>query len=408
MSISASYPTLRPTLLLDFANSGRLDPRVTFSRASTATYFDETGVLRTAANDAPRFDYDPATLAARGFLIEEARTNQILYSEDFSTTWLPTDSSVSTNATTGPDGTTNADKLVVNSGTTLRPRVVQTVATSGVLTFSIFAKAAEYSFLQVNQGGTNAYGASFDLSNGTVVYAGASLSSAPIIQSVGNGWYRCIITANFLAAAFQVGMNDVSGAPLSTVASGDGTSGLYIWGAQLEAGAFATSYIPTTTTALTRAADVASVNTLSPWYNATEGTLFAEFMVPQLGRAARLWVFDSGSSTNQIDGTVTATNNAAIEAVDAGVFSGSVPTVNLVVANTTQKFASTFSTSANETSCLNAGTVASANITLPSASLTNLKLGRQTAGVAPLNGYLRRVTYYPRRLSNAELQAITA
>lgn len=177
---------------------------------------------------------------------------------------------------------------------------------------------------------------------------------------------------------------------------------------QLEQGAFATSVIPTTTTALTRSADVASVNTLSPWWNSAAGTFYTEFSLPSIGRAARLFAVDNGSVTNMIDATVSVGNGIAIEAVAAGVYGGSVGTSNTITANTTQKSAFTFSTSASETACLNAGTVGSGAVTLPSASLTRLLLGQQANSAATLGGYLRRLTFYPRQLSNAEIQSLTA
>ena len=77
MSLSSNFPTVRPTLVLDFLKSRTVDPRITFTRASTATYFDEDGILQTAGSDVPRIDFNPTTLACNGLLIEESRTNSI-------------------------------------------------------------------------------------------------------------------------------------------------------------------------------------------------------------------------------------------------------------------------------------------------------------------------------------------
>ena len=97
MSLSSNFPTSKPSLNLDFANVGALDPRITFTRSSSATYTNSLGLIATAATNVARFDYDPVTLAARGLLVEESRTNLFVQSSDFSTTWLTFQSAVTTN-----------------------------------------------------------------------------------------------------------------------------------------------------------------------------------------------------------------------------------------------------------------------------------------------------------------------
>ena len=239
MSISASYPNLRPTLLLDFANSGRLDPRVTFTRASTATYFDETGVLQSAAIDAPRFDYDPATLAARGFLIEEARTNSLTYSEAFDTTpnWGVVRSTITANAVVAPDGNTTADKLVEDSTAANSHYVAQNVVHTGAQTLSLFAKKAEIEGLILWGIGATSYAAGFNLTTGTSYTEAISGIIPPDISTnivnVGNGWFRCSISFNASSCTSIRLLLDknLNGTGIS---NGDGTSGIYIWGAQLE------------------------------------------------------------------------------------------------------------------------------------------------------------------------------
>jgi hypothetical protein len=175
---------------------------------------------------------------------------------------------------------------------------------------------------------------------------------------------------------------------------------------QLEQGAFATSVIPTTTTALTRAADVASVNTLTPWYNASEGTLFAEF-------SSNI----SPSSTNIVQASfndATANNRFSIQSSTlaralrntggAGLVS-TPQTANAPVSGI-NKVALAVAT-ADAAICLNGGTVATDTVTAYAVpTVTQLQLGFQLSA-AYLNGWLRRATYYPRKLSSAELQAIT-
>ncbi len=172
---------------------------------------------------------------------------------------------------------------------------------------------------------------------------------------------------------------------------------------QLELGAFATSVIPTTTTALTRAADVASVNTLSPWFNATEGTLFAEssvnYTVPAtfFPLAASL---NDNSSNNRIEVGYLTTVVAGFEVSVGGVSqAGLYPSTAAQVRRTAGAYAANdFAVSTNSSAPT---TDTSGSI----PSVTRLALGTRTSGGTVI--HLRRVTYYPRRLSNAELQALT-
>jgi hypothetical protein len=401
--------------MLDFANSGRLNPRVTFTRASTATYFDATGTLQSAANDVPRFDYNPATLAAQGFLIEESRTNLLTYSEAFdNASWTKVNLNTTgtppwVNVEVAPDGATTADKIIEDTNTGTHSAGQVNVFTSGTTySASIYAKAAERT--RVRFGGANtatfAADAIFDLSSGSVF--STSFGTASIFP-VGNGWYRLTVTG---VAGATAGTNIIAyliSTGTTTNYTGDGTSGLYVWGAQLEAGAFPTSYIPTTTTALTRAADVASVNTLSPWYNATESTLYMEYVWEGLKSISGQPVvaIDNGSISERIAFLATSANAMQNVTNVAGVTSGSnVTPATTYVANTLYKVAAGVKLDDMQ-SALNGVSGSTDNTTLLPTGLTTLRFGA-TTGSAISNFWIRRFAYYPRRLSQAELAAITA
>jgi hypothetical protein len=395
---------------------------ITFTRASTATFFNSAGTLTSAAVDAPRFDYNPSTLAAQGLLIEESRTNSLTYSEDFgNAAWTKSGSTVSTDTTTAPTGTTVADSLIEDSSTGQHRVFRNATGTTNTnpYTLSVFAKANTRTriYLGIAEGTSfvRQGNAIFDLSAGIVVSAGSGSGGATggsaTITPVGNGWYRCTYTLT-LGGTDTTVFSDLNLVSTGTTISytGDGTSGLFIWGAQLEAGAFPTSYIPTTTTALTRAQDRAVVNTLSPWYNSVAGTIYAEFAVTQPSSGANQFVarVSDNSYNNQIGDFVSTTGFAAISTASGGVFDGLASTAIAVSANTVAKFAGAYS--ANDlAACKDGGTVATdATATIPSG-LTRFDLGSDHAGFNNVKaGYLRRITYYPRRLSNAELQAITA
>jgi hypothetical protein len=110
---SSSYPTVRPSLNLDFANSQSVDPRITFTRASTATRVNANGLIEVVASNSPRIDFDPATQVCKGLLIEEQRTNLLTYSENFdNAAWGKQSVTVNANAAIAPDGTLTADKLI--------------------------------------------------------------------------------------------------------------------------------------------------------------------------------------------------------------------------------------------------------------------------------------------------------
>jgi hypothetical protein len=178
---------------------------------------------------------------------------------------------------------------------------------------------------------------------------------------------------------------------------------------QLELGAFATSVIPTTTTALTRSQDRAVVNTLAPWFNSVAGTTYAEFSLtlPASGGNQFLTQTSDNSYNNRIVNNISSTGFPNTSTVSGGTSDGFASTAVAVTANTTAKVAAAYASNDLAIS-FNGGTVATDNtVTIPSG-LTRFDLGSDHLGFNNFKaGYLRRITYYPRRLSNAELQTIT-
>jgi hypothetical protein len=416
------FPTGEPTLNFQFAGSTTLDPLITFTRASTATYFNSAGTLTTAAVNEARFDYNPSTLAAQGLLIEEARTNLCLQSEDFATTWTVSQASISANATTAPSGAVTGDKLVENTATAAHS-VFQniTISANTLYTATVYAKADTRTRLKLfwaTTGNTSGGNVDFNLSAGTVaspnVYGTGSSYSATI-TAINNGWYRCSITgiidASTTLARIRVDLLDAAGNASYT---GDGTSGLFLWGAQVEAGAFLTSYIPTTTTALTRSADVASVNTLSPWFNSAEGTIYSEggfASAPFVGgnRFTGLFAINDGTVNNYIGDGLRVLPGSSLRDFAPEIYVGGVAQFgqdsNNISENTSAKCAIAYKIN----DCSSAFSVGPVQITDTSASIptvTQMQLGVGRGGQI-VNGWIRRITYYPRRLSNADLQTIT-
>ena len=266
-----------PRLALDFTTAS-LDSRITLTRAlNTATRVNSSGFIEVVNADLPRFDYDPITLACKGLLIEESRINLLLQSNTFeAANWTKSNGSLTDNATTSPNGTLDGDLYIPNV-TSNRHRVIQTatVVTATSYTMSVYAKAGNYSKIALREDASTGNAASFDLSDGTVLVGGTAASIAP----VGNGWYRCTFTSTSSGTSFTFGVQVlkptyVAGNSITESWAGNGTDGVYLWGADLEAGAFPTSYIPTTTTAVTRNADVATMTgtNFSNFYNHLAGT----------------------------------------------------------------------------------------------------------------------------------------
>jgi hypothetical protein len=252
-------------------SSGAGDLDVT--RATTATRVNSSGLIESVASNVPRLDYTNGSCPS--ILVEPQRTNVITYSEDFTNvSWAKADTNVTSNSIVAPDGNTTADKLTPNTSNTLHIATKSSLATTGVKTFSIFAKQGGYKNILVwfdtHSGGV---GVNLDTLN---VFRNQNLISHEVKQFA-NGWVYISITANIaILSNPTIYIADNSSTP-QLFFSGDGTSGVYLWGAQLEAGSYATSYIPTTSASITRNADVISKTGISSLIGQTEGVIYLDF-----------------------------------------------------------------------------------------------------------------------------------
>jgi hypothetical protein len=353
-------------------------------------------------NSAPRFYHDPVTGESLGLLVEEQRTNLLLQSEDFSTTWINARSTIDSNQVAAPDGSLTADKIVEDNSVNLTHLVRQdvTVSTNTVHTVSVYVKAAERSrvrvdFSDASTAADTVFGL-FDLSARTVSSSGAngngSLTSASI-QNVGNGWYRCIVTGKFnnTDTDGRVFLYLDNGTSISY--TGDNTSGIYVWGAQLEAGSSATSYIPTTTATTTRAADVASITgtAFSSWYRQDEGTILGE----ATGSGPLIVVRSVASPGDRIQLSI---------AVSAVVTAGSV------VASSSDATAlqRAIAYKLNDTNFAYDGAVQTVDTSCVIPTVEYATIGYFDFGaLTRMNGPIKRITYWPQRLPDSTLANIT-
>jgi len=406
----------QPSLDLQFAASKTLDDRVsgqnliTFSRSTTGTYVDSNGLIQTAAVDAPRFDHDPVTGESLGLLIEESRTNLLLLSQNFTAVWSDNnnDTTVVSNAIISPDGTLNGSKIIKDSGSSKSNLISNDIGiTTGRAMFSIYAKAGGFDGIQLTSWADPNDFQNFDLVNGTLGNAG---SVTPLVNSkityVGNQWYRCsayLKPSGTGKLGFQPVANPQTDGWYASN-TGNGVDGIYVWGAQVEVGSFPTSYIPTSGSAVTRAADVAEITgtNFSSWYNQSEGSWFVETKSDDGVNG----VFSVGSSTANVGGLNYDFNNFNAQ-WQGTVMNGTFNPVD----GQFHKFAFTATKTSNTLAA--DGTQADTGTSTNSYAATELGVGVRDAygggfGNVYLNGHISRLTYYPYRLPNATLQEITS
>jgi hypothetical protein len=380
-------------------------PWATFTRAGTKNVW-RSGVLTNIATDVYPIDEDPVTQANRGPLIEEAATNICLRSETFdNASWTKTRGTITANAVAAPDGATTADKFVEDSQNNAHvvnqnPAIVDATA----YTFSLYAKAAERSIIWFQLGGsfTGAPVVWFNLGTGVVGTTGSGITAS--IQSCGNGWYRCRATATTNGgsgtASWSIGTCVADG---GQTCQGDSVSGFYLWGAQLEAGSGATSYIATTSASVTRARDVWS-RTLGAEFNANEGTLYFEgtLDVTPVGNSIPVSLGNSGTDRMSI---VNSTGSFRATIQVASVVQASLVGPTLVASGQVVKGALRYRTDDFAFAGTGAATATDTSGSLP--TVTDLIMYGGVIGTS-WNGHVQRVSYYPRGLSNNELQALIA
>jgi hypothetical protein len=372
-------------------------------------------LIESVASGVPRLDYytSGGTAGCPALLVEPSAQNLIKQSEAFNNAeWTPlglnafgSGSVANSTGTTDPFGGTNSDYIQENSasGTHIALQINAGSVSGTNLTLSVFAKSAErtqINFLNNAGGGGNA---TFNLSAGTATL-GAGVSAS--IQNYGNGWYRCSLTytpsttGNFNV---QIRLADASG---NTSYTGTGTSGLYVFGAQLEVGSVATSYIPTTTAAVTRNADVISVTgAVSGCIGQTEGTVYAEVDVRKLGIETYFIRIDDGGATNVMTLRKLDTNNVR-SAITAPTTSG---TINISSATFTAGILKiAFAYKSGEIAlCVNGANLTANGTFSFSAPFSRISIGSNVTLGTELNDRIRSLAIYTTRLTNAELAALT-
>lgn len=232
---------------------------LTVTRATTATRVNSAGLIESVAVNVPRLDYTNGSCPS--MLVEPQRTNNFLYSEQFDNAyWLKSVATITANNTISPDGNATADKVEFNNGFINGTAIV---ADNQTYTISFFAKKGTANVIQISEAFYFGTGVVFDLNTGTIT------SGTGKIENYGNGWYRCSMQITY----------GVGQAISSWVLRNYQTGYVYLWGIQLEAGSYSTSYIRTTSASVTRNADVISKTGISSLIGQTQGVLFLDYIL---------------------------------------------------------------------------------------------------------------------------------
>ena len=404
-----------PTLDLNFALTKSLDSRITFTRASSGTYFDSNGVLQTATTNSPRFDHNPTSLESLGLLIEGQRTNSIR-------------NNTMQGAVVGTPGTLPANWAVF-AANGLTTNVVGTGTEAGIayVDVRITGTPSSTAYTLYTESGTQnaalnsqtwasslwcriVSGSTTNITtvNNNLTYrdsGGVSVQSprTAMTLSAKLSRYTQAQTATSASTAFVhsgIWISTTAGAPIDIT--------LRIGMPQLELGAFVTSVIPTFGTAATRATDFAVMTgtNFSSWYKQDEGTLFAEYSYSVTG-VSNLCAYslDNGTANETIVNATATPNIDRVISSAGGVSQANFGNFNYIVGQVVKRAVAVKLNDAATTA--NGSTVATDNsYTMPVP--TQLTIG--AAGYfasSRINGCIRRIAYFNRRLADSEIQLLT-
>jgi len=382
--------------------------------------------LLSAPANVARFDHNPVTGESLGLLVEEQRTNLLLRSEEFDdAAWASANLINDPNAIIAPDGNLTADGIIENtvSGIHAKSQFPITTIASASYTISVFAKekigSKRYLRLSLNSNATNSLwsAATYDLATGEVTSsngAGGGTVTSTGITPVGNGWFRCVLTGNIGANTDMFAGVSLSSVPTTYTANsrgrqaylGDGYSGIFIWGAQLEAKQKASSYIKTEASQVTRSAELPSMTgaNFTSWFSQGEGTLYVEAQLASTtGRLGTLSVdgnalangilLDINSGNFRTEGFYNSSGQWAISSAGY-VASTDVKQAIVYQTNNVALFANGSQRSSTDVSAL-----------IPN-DINRFEIGG--FGNAKANGHIRKIAFYPKALSATELQALTS
>jgi hypothetical protein len=431
-----NYPEIRPTLDLNFARVKALDPRITFTRASGGSYVGADGLIKYAGVNEARFDHDPETGESLGLLIEEQRSNLQLNSGD-PTQWIISNMIPTGNSILRPDGIVSTTVEYRGETEDGNAKLIRPTPTGGIVaretfTFSIFLRYGTeetvHVVLQDNVAGQST-GRTFNLLNGDWTnlqgFSGGTSGNSGFDRYL-NGWYRVWLSCTFPNSASGIQTfvrlrGNLGSVPLTTSFSA--------WGAQFEKASYPTSYIPTTASTVTRTVDDAFIggNEFQKFFNPLEGAMLANLSIPRdngLRPLSTPGIF--GFSRNEIEKS-TNDGYAITMRSDTRLFSASHRVtddpINLNVSNVGPITSSTVQPnilykvglmySNNELGLIIGNTnhinsIADSNYGL--YPKTTLFIGRSRIGGSPpfqLSGHIRQLTYYPKRLPNPQLAALT-
>ena len=421
---SVEYPSSRPTLDLNFAATKVLDDIITFTRDSFGTYVDDMGIIKYASNNVPRFDHNPTTGESLGLLIEESRTNLLTYSdivsgEGLGTGWAIGGNRASKGANrTAPDGTLSAWNSVYNGtgGDASLYKVGGEITTSNstAYTLSIFAKVPSTNTyltgVRIRTFNDN-HSATFNLLTGTIV-GGVEGTTTQRMEAYPNGWYRCSITFTSGTDGNQGVQYYMTNSSNSTSMNDSNANGeeIHYWGAQLEEGSFPTSYIPTSSSTVTRAVDSAKITgtNFTGFYNQNESTLFVNYKLDKSNYlyspvGVDMVTFRTDGNSHGYDIRIVA--DTSTPTLDAHGVYNSVAQYDLAGISLSSGFKDYFVAKAF---ALNDVAV-SFNGAAPQTDATAAVVERDTLfiGYVPRRAHYKSIKYFNKRLPNAQLRGLT-
>lgn len=418
----SALPTLKYCFYSDESLTGTPGPTLNFTRSSTATWYGNDGLIKTAAISTPRFDHRAATKQPLGLLMESASTNKLLRSEEFNNSvWFKNNTTVTANVATSPDGTTSADDILQTDGFGYcRQNVAVTANTNH--TYSIYLKkgttGGNARWVQLscyNSGVTIKFSGWFDIANGvtgsTENTGGATIRSL-YIEDVGNGYYKCDITGSLQNSQTSM-LCSVSAKTADNTQNKDQTNSIQAWGAMLEQRSFVSSYVKTEGATATRASETAGSGNIG-WHNTDEniGTWYSRATPGRYvglgGTSDRSTAYIRYNSVHRMDPFANVNQDTELKAWSAG--GTATLSTHTLVENLSGnvEFQAVTAHALNDVATFINGNAGQTDSTFDRTSGTpyiSYAIGKCGTGTeTPWDGHIAEIRYYPVRFDNETSQ----